>query len=133
MSNSMNFTGMTYQVRANDFEAAKEWYSIFFGRPPDILPHEGFADQLGFCEWELISGPTLWLQVAEGSPAVGSGPIRFGVDDIIAALDRLVPLLGPERPNVGQTPDGKVRFCTFEDPFGNRIGFYEEINHSSQD
>ena len=34
---------------------------------------------------------------------------------------------GLQKPTIEITPDGKVRYCTFKDPFGDRPGFIEEL------
>lgn len=65
---------MTYQVRVGDFDEGLKWYKSLLHKEPDFTPHNGFA------EWELIPG--CWLQVAEGMPAEGSGPLRLGVKSI---------------------------------------------------
>lgn len=72
---------MTVQVRVTDIKEGQKWYQTLLNKKPDFIPHEGFA------EWELISG--CWLQVAEGVPTEGSGPIRLGVTDIEAERDRI--------------------------------------------
>ena len=126
MENPNQITGLTIQFRVADYQQGVHWYSNFLGRTADFLPHEGFEGQVGFAEWELIPGSNCWLQVAEGEPTPGSGPLRIGVKNIERALDRIRELLGADNPQIGETPDKKVRYCTFEDPFGNRVGFFEE-------
>lgn len=69
------------QVRVTDIKEGQKWYQTLLNKEPDFIPHEGFT------EWELIPGG--WLQVAEGLPNEGSGPIRLGVIDIKAERDRL--------------------------------------------
>ena len=129
----MKINGITYQVRAKDYAAAQEWYAKFLGRSPDFLPYEGFVGEVGFCEWKLMSEAECWLQVAEGEPAIGSGPIRFGVNDIHAHVARVVQSLGLPQPEIGTTPDGQVNYCTFTDPFGNRIGLFQDLQEFAQD
>lgn len=65
---------MTYQVRVADFEQGRRWYEVFLNKAPDFVPHADFA------EWEIIPGG--WLQVAKGTPAEGSGPLRLKVTSI---------------------------------------------------
>ncbi len=65
---------LTIQVRVKDINEGIRWYQTFLNKPPDFIPHAGIA------EWEIIPG--CWLQVAEGDPAEGSGPLRLGVPDI---------------------------------------------------
>lgn len=60
---------VTVQVRASDFEKGFNWYRTLLRREPEYAPHDGFA------EWELIPGS--WLQVAEGAPTEGNGPLRL--------------------------------------------------------
>jgi len=128
MGGILRCTGVTFQVRVSDYSKGIEWYSMILGRPADFNPHEGHDDFSGFSEWEIIKKSNCWLQVAEGDPTPGSGPIRLGVDDLEMEVGRVAPILDGYLPDIHTTPDGKVRFCTFEDPFGNRIGFFQEIS-----
>lgn len=110
---------VTVQVRVADFDEGLRFYEHLLNRPPAFRPHEGFA------EWELIPG--CWLQVALGEPTPGSGPIRLGVVDIQAERRRLVSQLGVEIGEV-QTREGvPAAWCTFSDPWGNRLGLFEEL------
>lgn len=59
----------------------RQWYQTLLNKEPDFMPHKGFA------EWELIPG--CWLQVMEGVPSRGSGPIRLGVINIENERERL--------------------------------------------
>lgn len=68
------FFEVTYQVRVTNINEGQKWYETFLNKTPDFIPHDGFV------EWELIPG--CWLQVAEGTPTEGSGPLRLGVKDI---------------------------------------------------
>ncbi|MFC4618477.1 VOC family protein [Camelliibacillus cellulosilyticus] len=98
---------MTIQIRVPDFEGGKAWYEQLFNRKPDFEP------------------PNCWLQVAQGEPAVGSGPIRLEVADIRDARHWVVNQLHTEV-SEPDTRDGvPVYWCNFEDPYGNRWGFYE--------
>lgn len=72
---------MTTQFRVSNIKEGREWYETLLNKKPDFTPHDGFA------EWELIPG--CWLQVAEGIPTEGNGPLRFGITNIEAERDRL--------------------------------------------
>jgi len=111
---------MTVQVRVADMEEALKWYSTVLNKDPDFVPHEGFA------EWELIPG--CWLQVAEGIPAEGSGPIRLGVPNIESLHEKLIKELHIEKFEICQRKEVPVKWGTFSDPWGNRIGLFEYIN-----
>jgi len=111
---------MTIQIRVTDMENALKWYSTLLEKDPDFVPHEGFA------EWELLPG--CWLQVAEGIPAEGSGPIRFGVTNLEKLQDKLITELGIEKFDIYQRQEVPVKWGTFSDPWGNKIGLFEYIN-----
>ncbi|HET7628085.1 MAG TPA: VOC family protein [Bacillales bacterium] len=116
----MNITEMTMQFRVKDYEEGVRWYEKLFRRPADFVPHEDFA------EWEMLSG--CWLQVAKGEPAEGSGPLRLGVDEIEGERKRLIAELGVEPSPVYSREGVPVKWCTFSDPWGNRIGFFQELS-----
>lgn len=115
----MEITEMTIQVRVTDFEAGKAFYRTLFQRAADFVPHEGFVD------WEFL--PNCWIQVAEGESTHGSGPLRFGVTDIDKERSRVATDLGIQVGEVFSRPEVPVKWCTFEDPWGNLLGFFEEI------
>jgi len=110
---------MTIQVRVSEFEKGQHWYTTLLKREPDFIPHDGFA------EWELIPG--CWLQVAEGSPSLNSGPIRLGVNDIEKECKRVQEELGVENFDLHSREEVPVKWGTFSDPWGNRLGFFEYI------
>lgn len=108
---------MTYQVRVSDFSEGLKWYKTLLNKEPDLTPHEGFA------EWELL--PKCWLQVAKGSPAKGSGPLRLGVTSIEEARNRMIDELNIECFEIFTREEVPVKWATFTDPWGNRLGFFE--------
>ncbi|WLD94669.1 VOC family protein [Alkalihalobacillus sp. AL-G] len=113
---------MTFQVRVSDYEEGLHWYQTLLNREPDFVPHDGFA------EWELIPGS--WLQVAEGIPTEGNGPMRFGVNDIEGERERLKRELQVEHFEIASRDEVPVKWATFLDPWGNRIGFFEYKNEA---
>ncbi|MFY3791889.1 VOC family protein [Ureibacillus sp. MALMAid1270] len=118
------FFETTIQIRVEDFKKGQQWYETLFEREPDFIAHEGFI------EWEIISG--CWLQVAEGTPAIGSGPIRFGVTDIEETRNRLLKDLKID-PFEVHTRDGvPVKWGTFQDPWGNLVGVYEYLDKDAE-
>ncbi|WP_257348379.1 VOC family protein [Pseudalkalibacillus decolorationis] len=108
---------MTVQVRVSDIEKGQKWYETLLNKKPDFIPHDGFA------EWELIPG--CWLQVAEGTLTEGNGPIRLGVTDIAAERDKLINELNIETFEIHSREEVPVKWGTFTDPWGNRIGLFE--------
>lgn len=111
---------MTIQVRVSNMSEGKSWYEVLLKRGPDFEPHEGFA------EWELLPG--CWLQVAEGEPALRSGPVRLGVADIEAEKARLIQSLNVEDFTIHSRKEVPVKWATFEDPWGNGIGLFQYID-----
>ena len=116
---------MTYQVRVSDFDRCLKWYKSLLKKEPDFTPHNGFA------EWELIPG--CWLQVAEGTPSEGSGPLRLGVKSIEEERSRLINELHIESFEIFSREEVSVKWATFSDPWGNRIGFFEYIDQQEMD
>lgn len=110
---------ITYQVRVSDFDEGLKWYKSLLNQEPDFTPHNGFA------EWELITG--CWLQVAEGTPTEGSGPLRLGVKSIEDERSRLINEVHIELFEIFSREEVPVKWATFSDPWGNRIGFFEYI------
>lgn len=108
---------MTVQVRVSNMEDGQKYYEILLNRQPDFTPHEGFA------EWELL--PNCWLQVAEGTPTVGNGPLRLGVVDLHAERKRLMDVLHIEEFEIFERVEVPVKWATFSDPWGNRLGLFE--------
>jgi hypothetical protein len=115
---------MTTQVRVTDIKEGNKWYEKLLNKKPDFIPHEGFV------EWELIPG--CWLQVAEGTPSESSGPLRLGVTDIVAERDRLVLELGIDDFEIYSREEVPVKWGTFTDPWGNRLGFFEYLDKTEE-
>ncbi|WP_270181389.1 VOC family protein [Alkalihalobacillus sp. CinArs1] len=111
---------MTIQLRVSDMEEGLAWYKELFQRDPDFVPHEGFV------EWEMLPGS--WLQLAEGTPTEGSGPLRLGVEDISAERERVMKKLNVAHFEIHSREEVPVKWGTFTDPWGNRLGFYEYLN-----
>lgn len=115
---------MTIQIRVSDFQSGLHWYQLLLDREPDFIPHAGFA------EWELVPGS--WLQVAEGIPATGSGPLRVGVQDLAEMLGRLQRDHSIGNIEVHTREGVPVKWCTFSDPWGNQLGLFEYLNKEEE-
>jgi hypothetical protein len=116
---------MTYQVRVEDFPQGVQWYKTLLNKEPDYVPHENFA------EWEILPG--CWIQVAKGNPSQGSGPIRLGVYNIEEERKRLINTLQTESFEIHSREEVPVKWATFQDPWGNQIGFFEYLNEKERD
>lgn len=115
---------MTYQAHVSDLIDGQKWYETLLNKGPDFVPHEGFV------EWEITPG--FWLQVAEGEPTMGSGPLRWAVEDIAQVKNRLVKELNIENFEIHSRAEAPVKWGTFSDPWGNRLGFYEYHNKEEE-
>jgi catechol 2,3-dioxygenase-like lactoylglutathione lyase family enzyme len=121
MKQPLEVTGITVQVRVSDLDVGQAWYAALLGRPPDLEPGDDAS------EWEIL--PKCWLYVALGA-AGGSGALHLGVADVAAERKRLQDALGVAIPEV-QRIEGEVAWCEFEDPFGNRLGLFEDLADST--
>lgn len=112
-----NFSSVTFQVKVPDFKKGLAWYIKLLGRKPNFIPHEGFI------EWEI--SPYAWLQIGKGNPEIGR-PIRFGVEDIEKERDRIENELNVKVSKIILVP-GVVLWCDFSDPFGNKLGLFQDL------
>ena len=114
--------GMTLQVYVptDALAAARTFYSDLFGTPSQFQPHDDFL------EWAPIPGTELWLQVVgvvEAQPLTNR--VRFQVDDIHQARKHLARL-DVEHTEPIELPE-VVAFLDFSDPWGNRLGYYQDL------
>ena len=116
----MRCVGVTMLVRVSDIKAATEFYSAVLGRNPDFSPSPDIQ------EWELL--PDVWLLVAEapGAPPQ-NGRIRFGVADVEAERRRLIEALALDVSPVERI-EGVVAYCNFDDPWGNKMGLFQDLS-----
>ena len=115
---------MTTQVRVSNMAEGRKWYETFLNKKPDFIPHEGFA------EWELIPG--CWLQVSQGEVTEGNGPLRLGITNISAERDRLMKHLKIDKFEIHSRAEVPVKWGTFTDPWGNRLGFFEYLDKNEE-
>lgn len=118
---------MTLQIHVGDVDEARAFYTTLFGRQPDFAPH---AD---FLEWQVLSATELWWQVV-GKPndlQPLRTRVRFLVDDVASAAQWARAALGVQPAPITTLPD-VVAFTDFDDPWGNRIGYYHDILPSGQ-
>ncbi|WP_445663921.1 hypothetical protein [Heyndrickxia sp. FSL W8-0423] len=70
--------------------------------------------------------------MAEGTPSNGSGPIRLGVTNIEETRERLVRELKVEQFELCSREEVPVKWGTFSDPWGNRLGLFEYVNEDDK-
>jgi predicted enzyme related to lactoylglutathione lyase len=120
-------SGMTLQLPVGDIGAGREFYAALFGREPDYAPHDDFL------EWRVLPDVELWWQIVgtPGPTSLVTTRVRLRVDDVRDAARRVETELGVAVAPVTTLP-GVVSFVDFEDPWGNRLGYYEDIVPSDQ-
>lgn len=118
----MPYGGVTWQLQVGSVTDGLKFYSTLFGRGPDFSPHEDFF------EWRLVEGVEVWFQIVVVTDQVRplATRSRLKVDDVRAATTWAQTSLKVQTGPVSTLP-GVVSFVDFEDPWGNRLGFYEDL------
>ncbi|MFZ0171595.1 MAG: hypothetical protein WAL04_07925 [Acidimicrobiales bacterium] len=109
--------GVTLVVGVADMTQALSFYGQLFGRPPDFVLEEDFQ------EYEIVHG--MWYQLTTRVPPGRGRRVRFGVADI-AVERRAIVEQGVEVSEITGKP-GVVAWCQFKDPFGNPLGFFQDL------
>jgi predicted enzyme related to lactoylglutathione lyase len=109
--------GVTLVVGVADMTQALSFYGQLFGRPPDFVLEEDFQ------EYEIVHG--MWYQLTTRVPPGRGRRVRFGVTDI-AVERRAIVEQGVEVSEITGKP-GVVAWCQFKDPFGNPLGFFQDL------
>ena len=107
-------TSLFAGVPVSDLDASIDWYTRFFGRPPDMLAGEEIL-------WDIDDHATLFIE--PNAVTAGAGRITLGVTGLDALLERLAAE-GIEHEPVETYSDG-IRHTTIPDPDGNAIAFAE--------
>lgn len=119
--------GFTLQVYVPTEQArtARHYYARLFGREPDFQPHDDFF------EWAPIAGQDCWFQVAARADAAPlTNRVRFGVPDLAEAV-AFLDVCGSQRSEPAQL-SGVVAFVDFTDPWGNSLGYYQDLAPAGQ-
>jgi catechol 2,3-dioxygenase-like lactoylglutathione lyase family enzyme len=113
-------TQLVAGVPVSDLNASIDWYTRFFGRPPDLRVGDEVL-------WDIDEHATLFIE--PNTAQAGAGRITFAVDGLDGLLERLaagrIEHEGIERYSNG------VRHVNIPDPDGNRIAFAEAPDASS--
>jgi catechol 2,3-dioxygenase-like lactoylglutathione lyase family enzyme len=107
-------------VPVSDLDAGIDWYTRFFGRPPDRRVGEEML-------WEIDEHA--WLFIEPNAAQAGAGRITFAV----TGLDGLLEHLASQRIEHEsiETYSNGVRHVTIPDPDGNKIAFAEPPDAAS--
>jgi catechol 2,3-dioxygenase-like lactoylglutathione lyase family enzyme len=101
-------------VPVSDLHAGTDWYTRFFGRPPDRRAGEELL-------WEIDEHA--WLFIEPDAARAGTGRITLAVAGLDALLDHLAAQRIEHEPI--ETYSNGVRHVKVPDPDGNAIAFAE--------
>lgn len=107
-------TALIAGVPVSDLDASIDWYTRFFGRPPDMRVGEEVL-------WDLDEHATLFIEPT--AARAGTGRITFAVVGLDALLERLAAE-GIQHEEV-ETYSNGVRHVNIPDPDRNAIAFAE--------
>jgi catechol 2,3-dioxygenase-like lactoylglutathione lyase family enzyme len=107
-------------VPVSDLEASIDWYTRFFGRPPD---HRVGDEVL----WEIDEHATLFVE--PNTQQAGAGRITLAVVGLDALLERLAAQRIEHEPI--EIYSNGVRHVNIPDPDGNAIAFAEPPDAAS--
>jgi len=106
--------GLFAGVPVSDLDAGIDWYTRFFGRPPDMRVGDEVL-------WDIDEHATLFIE--PNAAHAGSGRITLSVTGLDALLERLAAE-GIEHEPI-ETYSNGVRHTEIPDPDGNAIAFAE--------
>jgi catechol 2,3-dioxygenase-like lactoylglutathione lyase family enzyme len=101
-------------VPVSDLDVSIDWYTRFFGRPPDMRVGEEIL-------WEIDE--RAWLFIEPNAARAGAGRITLSVAGLDALLERLAAQRIEHEPI--ETYSNGVRHVNIPDPDGNAIAFAE--------
>jgi catechol 2,3-dioxygenase-like lactoylglutathione lyase family enzyme len=101
-------------VPVSDLDASIDWYTRFFGRPPDRRVGKEML-------WEIAE--SAWLFIEPDAAQAGAGRITMAVTGLDALLEGLAAQ-GIEYEPI-ETYSNGVRHVKIPDPDGNAIAFAE--------
>ena len=107
-------------VPVSDLDAGIDWYTRFFGRPPDLRVGDEML-------WEIDEHA--WLFIEPTAARAGAGRITLAVAGLDALLARLAAQ-GIEHEPI-ETYSNGVRHVNIPDPDGNAIAFAESTDAAS--
>ncbi len=107
-------TSLFAGVPVSDLDASIEWYTRFFGRPPDMRAGDEIL-------WDIGEHATLFIE--PNAAQAGAGRITLAVTGLDALLEGLAAQRIEHEPI--ETYSNGVRHVNVPDPDGNAIAFAE--------
>ena len=100
-------------IVVDDLKSAVKWYSEILG-----LKHKFTEESIQWAELDAGGRSSLALKTS------GKSQVCLVVADMDKEMERL-SVLGVKFSEVFDLPEGMGRVTSFDDPWGNEIGFYE--------
>ena len=113
-------THLVAGVPVSDLGAGIDWYTRFFGRPPDLRVGQEIL-------WDVDEHATLFIE--PDAARAGAGRITFSVAGLDALLERLAAQRIEHEPI--ETYSNGVRHVNIPDPDGNAIAVAEPPDAAS--
>jgi catechol 2,3-dioxygenase-like lactoylglutathione lyase family enzyme len=104
-------------VPVSELDVSVDWYTRFFGRPPDMRAGEEIL-------WDIDEHATLFIE--PDAVRAGAGRITFAVSGLDALLERLAAQGIDHEPI--ETYSNGVRHVQVPDPDGNALAFAEPLS-----
>ena len=101
-------------VPVSDLDAGLDWYTRFFGRPPDMRAGDEIL-------WDVDEHATLFIE--PNAAQAGAGRVTFVVTGLDGLLERLTDAGIAHEPV--ETYANGVRHAKLPDPDGNALAFAE--------
>ena len=101
-------------VPVSDLDAGLDWYTRFFGRPPDMRAGDEIL-------WDVDEHATLFIE--PNAAQAGAGRVTFVVSGLDGLLERLAAAGIAHEPV--ETYANGVRHAKLPDPDGNALAFAE--------
>jgi catechol 2,3-dioxygenase-like lactoylglutathione lyase family enzyme len=113
-------TALIAGVPVSDLDVSIDWYTRFFGRPPDMRVGDEVL-------WDIDEHATLFIE--PNAAQAGAGRMTLAVTGLDALLERLVAQRIEHEPI--ETYSNGVRDVKIPDPDGNAIAFAEPPDAAS--
>jgi catechol 2,3-dioxygenase-like lactoylglutathione lyase family enzyme len=114
-------TALIAGVPVADLDASIDWYTRFFGRPPDLRVGDEAL-------WDVDDHATLFIE--PNAAQAGAGRITFAVAGLDGLLEHLAAVEIEHDPV--ETYSNGVRHVKVPDPDGNAIAFAEPPDAASR-
>jgi catechol 2,3-dioxygenase-like lactoylglutathione lyase family enzyme len=107
-------------VPVSDLDVSVDWYTRFFGRPPNVRVGDEVL-------WEIVEHATVFIE--PDAAHAGTGRITLAVAGLDALLERLTAQRIEHEPI--ETYSNGVRHVKIPDPDGNSIALAEPLDVAS--